>query len=56
MLSKQAKKIFNCIGNWYFEENHTYLRIYGAIIPPHLLLVYVPDKLVIREIFYHTII
>jgi hypothetical protein len=44
-----------CIGNWYFEEKHTYLRIYGATIPPHLLPVYVPDRLVIGEICYHTI-
>jgi hypothetical protein len=42
-LSKHAKKVLNCIGNWYFEEKHTYLRIYGAMIPPHLLPIYVPE-------------
>jgi hypothetical protein len=43
------------IGNWYLEEKHTYLSIYGATNPPHLLHVYVLNRLMVGYIFYHSI-
>jgi hypothetical protein len=54
-LSKKEKNILTCIGNWYLEEKYTYLRIYGAMIPPHVLPIYVPDSLVIEEICYQNV-
>jgi hypothetical protein len=44
------------IGDWYLMEHDTYIRVYGAMKPPHLLPWFVPDKLVLQEVAYHTII
>jgi hypothetical protein len=33
-------------GKLVFEEEYTYLRIYGVIVSPHLLPIYVPNRLV----------
>jgi len=48
--------MLKCIGNWYLQEKFTYLRIYGAIASTHLLPIYVPNKLVLSEIAYKTIL
>ena len=37
-------------------ENGTYIRVYGAMKSPHLLSWFVPDKLVLQEVTYQTII
>jgi hypothetical protein len=37
------------------KKYYTYVRIFGATGPPHLLPKYVPDKLLVREIAYQTI-
>jgi hypothetical protein len=38
------------------DERDTYIRVFGATRAPHLLLVYVPDRLVVGEICYETIL
>jgi hypothetical protein len=42
------------IGDWYMKKYYTFVRIFGAVGPPHLLPKYVPDKLLAREIIYQT--
>ena len=37
-------------------EHGTYIRIYNAMKPPHLLPRFVPDKLFLQEVAYQTII
>jgi hypothetical protein len=37
-------------------EHGTYIRIYGAMKPPHLVPWFIPDKLVLQEVAYQTII
>jgi hypothetical protein len=44
------------IGDWYIEKELTYLRIYGATAAPNLLPKFVPDRLVLREIAYETLL
>ena len=48
-LSKHPKKIMACIRNWYLEEKHTYLWIFGATNPPHLCPTYVPDRFLVGD-------
>jgi hypothetical protein len=55
-LSGEAKKVIVKIGHWYLDERETYIRIFGAIGAPHLLPIYVPDRLLLGEICYQTII
>jgi hypothetical protein len=54
-LSATTKKMISKVGNWYLDEHATYIRVCGAIIAPHILLVHVLDWLVVGEICYHTI-
>jgi hypothetical protein len=55
ILSKKDNKILLHIGNCYIKQKHTYLNIFVATHPPNLLLAYVIDKVVLGDIFYHTI-
>jgi hypothetical protein len=38
------------------EERETYIRVFGATGAPHLLPIYVLDRLVLGEICYQTIL
>jgi hypothetical protein len=55
-LSEAARKVIPNIGHCYLEERSTYIIIFRAIKAPYLLPIYVPDKLVLGEICYHTIL
>jgi hypothetical protein len=50
-----AIKSLKEIGDWYMKKYYTYVRIFGAIGPPHFLPKYVPDKFLAREIAYQTV-
>jgi hypothetical protein len=55
-LSDEAKKVVSKVGHWYLDERETYIRVFGATGAPHLLPIYVPDRLVLGEICYQTIL
>ena len=42
------------IARWFGEEYFTYVRVFGSTIPPHVLPLYIPYKLLAREIAYQT--
>ena len=54
-LSKEAQVDFTRIGKWFIEDLFTYVRVYGSIDEPHVLPLYVLDKLLAREIAYQTV-
>jgi len=56
ILSDEENKVIAKIGHWYLEERETYIKDFGATGAPHLLPIYVLDRLVLREIFYQTIL
>lgn len=37
------------IARWFGEELFTYVRVFGSIAPPHVLPLYIPDKLLWRR-------
>jgi hypothetical protein len=55
-MTDKAITVIRRIGDWYLMEHGTYIRIYGAMKPPHLLPRFIPDKLVLQEVAYQTII
>ena len=55
-LSDVAKNIISKVGHWYLDERDTYIRVISAIRAPHLLPVYVPDRLIVGEICYQSIL
>jgi hypothetical protein len=38
------------IADWYVEAEFSYLRVFGASVPPHALPLFIPDKLACREV------
>jgi hypothetical protein len=34
------------IEDWYIEENFSYIRVFGCLVPPHALPKFLPDQLV----------
>jgi hypothetical protein len=55
-LSTKAKKMISKVGHWYLEEHFTYIRVFRGTGAPCLLPVHVPDRLVVGEICYQTIL
>ena len=51
-MNDKAIEFIRRIGDWCLMENGTYIKIYGAMKPPHLLPRFVPDKLVLQEVAY----
>lgn len=42
------------VARWFREELFTNVRVFGSTASPHILPLYVPDKLMAREISYQT--
>ena len=40
------------VASWFGEEIFTYIRVFGSQANPHVLPLYIPDKLLAREIAY----
>jgi len=55
-LSDAAKRIVMKIDHWYLDERDTHIRFFDATRAPHLFLIYVPDRLVVGDIYYQTIL
>ena len=51
-ISYQAGIDLTAIGRWFGEERFTYIRVFGSQANPHVLPLYIPDKLLAREIAY----
>jgi hypothetical protein len=54
-MTDKAIIVIRRIGDWYLMDHGTYMRIYGAVKPPHLLCRFISNKLVLQEVAYHTI-
>jgi hypothetical protein len=44
------------MGHWYIDECETYIRVFRPTGAPHLLPIYVPNRVVLGKIFYQTIL
>jgi hypothetical protein len=52
-------KIVNNLGkmeDWYIEENFSYIRVFGCLVPPHDLPKFLPDRLVYCEVEHQNVI
>jgi hypothetical protein len=52
--SEEAMATLKDIADWYMRKYYTYIIFYGNLGAPHLLSIYVPDRLLIQEIAYQT--
>ena len=53
-LSPETEVDILPVARWFGEELFTYIRVFGNYASPHVLPLYVPDRLVAREIAYQT--
>ena len=53
-FSPEAEVDILPVARWFGEELFTYVRVFGSFASPHILPLYVPDKLIAREISYQT--
>ena len=52
-LSNEASVDLTAIGSWFGEERFTYIRLFSSLANPHVLPLYIPDKLLARELAHH---
>jgi hypothetical protein len=55
-ISDSIAENLSHIADWYVEEEFSYLRVFGATVPPSTLPLFIPDKLAYREIARQTVI
>jgi hypothetical protein len=55
-LSVAAKKMILKVGHWYLDETTTYIKVFGATRAPHILSAHVPNRIIVGEICYQTIL
>jgi hypothetical protein len=41
--------------DWFIEENLSYIKDFGWLVPPHALPQFLPNKMVCREVVYQTV-
>ena len=51
-ISEQAVVDLTAVAIWFGEEKFTYIRVFGSQAKPHVLPLYIPDKLLAREVAY----
>ena len=51
-ISSQAEIVLTTLGNWFGEDKFTYIRVFDNLARPHVLPLYIPDKLVAIELAY----
>lgn len=54
-MSPKAMKNLNKIWNWFGKESFTYIKVLGSYVDPHVLPLYIPEKLLCWEVEYQTV-
>ena len=54
-FTKEAISDLQMIGRYFIEEPFSYIKSFGSSTPPHVLPLYVSDKLMAREVAYITV-
>ena len=55
-LSAAAKKMVAKVGHWYLDKRSIYIRVFEATRATHLLPSHVPNRIIVGEICYQTIL
>jgi len=55
-ISDQIVANLGKIVDWYIEEHFSYIRVFGCFIPPHVLPIFLLDRLVCREIAHQIVL
>jgi hypothetical protein len=55
-ISDKVMTNLNNVADWYLEEQFSYIRVFGCSVPPYALPLFLPDKLVCREIARQTVL
>lgn len=51
-ISEEVGIHLTVVGNWFKDDKFTYIRLFGSLTKPHVLPLYVLDKMLGRELAY----
>lgn len=51
-VSEEETIDLTTVGSWFGEEKFTYVRLFGSLTNPNVLSLYVPNKVLARELAY----
>ena len=54
-FSQEAATDLLAVRKYFVEDGFTYIRVFGSTVNPHVLPLYVSDKLLAMEFTYQTI-
>jgi hypothetical protein len=54
-FTQEAINAIKEIGDWFIDDEFSYIRIYGCEGAPHILATYVQHRLALRSISYQTV-
>lgn len=54
-MSQEAMDYLTRVGNWFEEELFTYIKVWGNLAHPHVFALFIPNKLICREVAYHIV-
>ena len=55
-ISDSIAANLSSVADWYVEVEFSYIRVFSASVPPYALPLFIPDRLVCREIARQTVI
>jgi hypothetical protein len=55
-ISDKIMANLSSVEDWYIEAEFSYIRVFGSSVPPYALPLFLPDKLVCREIARQTVL
>jgi hypothetical protein len=55
-ISDSIAENLSSVADWYVEAEFSYIRVFGASVPPYALPLFIPDRLACREIARQTVI
>ena len=54
-MSKEEMEALIDIADWYASPSNTFIQMYNAEKPPHVLPNFALDKLIMQEVSYHIL-
>jgi hypothetical protein len=55
-ISDSIAANLSSVADWYMEEEFSYIKVFGASVPPHALPLFIPNRLACHEIVRQTVI
>ena len=55
-ISDSIVTSLSSVADWYLETEFLYIRVFGTFVPPYALPLFLPDKILCREIARQSVL